>query len=318
MHLLVSGGYPKKDYYKLNEGQQFEKAFAICVNWETGKITKKLEYISAPEFSSPDLAMLFKTGTVYDGQIIIPTNTEIVIVDAESLDVKRTISNKTFADLHHVTVFGGLLHIANTGMEMVQSLDMEGNIIREYFLTHTPTWKNYPEGTDFRQIVSTKPHYVHVNHVFFLDEQPWCTRFLMKDAISLQDNSKRINLNFSEGGPHDGLVLDDHVLFTLTDGHIVIVSKSTLRVDEVIDLNKITGRKNPLGWCRGLDVYGNDLFVGFTRIRRSKFRVYGSWLKHGEKKAPARVAHYNMKTRKLIKEWEVGKKSAAIYTVKII
>lgn len=315
MQLLISGGYPSKDYHKLQEGRQFDRAFLVLTDSETGIVQKELIYRSKPNHAPPDTAMIFKMGTIHKGEIILPTNTEIVFIDAETFSVRQAISHKTFTDLHQVTISDGLLYIANTGMEMVQVADMDGNIIKEYHLTPAPTWKNYETGTDFRFVGSTKPHFIHVNYVFFIEGEPWCTRMLMRDAVSLHDPSKRIDLNVSEGKPHDGLVSGSLIYFTLTDGHVVIADTNTCRVEEVINLNEISRKNEQLGWCRGLEVRGDDLFVGFTQIRKSKFREYGSWIVHKEETLPARVAHYSLSKKKLINEWPIGSKGAAIFSI---
>ena len=287
MHILISGGYPNKDYYKQEEGYQFKEAFIKILDWDTATVVREMVYKSPPEHRASNNSILFKSGSVHKGEFIVPTDTEIVFVNINSLEINRIISLNCFTDLHHVTLNKNLLYIANTGIEAVQILDFHEEITNEYHLASSPTWKKLDKGSDLRFVSSTKPHYIHVNHVFFIDDEPWCTRLLKYDAISLNYPDRKINLRVGKGGPHDGLVSGDFIYFTLTGGYIVVVNKHSLKIDELINLNKISDGKAQLGWCRGLDVVDDTVFVGFTRIRNSLFSEYGSWILKNVKKLPA-------------------------------
>jgi hypothetical protein len=69
--------------------------------------------------------------------------------------------------------------------------------------------------------------------------------------------------------PHDGCLFGDRIYFTTVDGHIVIASRKTLKVEETVDLNQMSGPSGQvLGWCRGvLPLDERRLWVGFTRVR---------------------------------------------------
>ncbi len=317
MIFSISGAYPKKGVLKPKAGFRYDEAYVKILDWETGKIVNELHYKSPIEHRDIQASQMFKAGTILDGTLILPSSTEILFIELKSLKILKTISIPSFADLHHVTVKGQVIYVANTGAECVQLMDFDGNIIGEYHQASNPTWKKFKYGTDLRFIGSTKPHEIHLNHVFFINDEPWFTRFKQRDAIALHDPHKRIELGYSEGKPHDGLVLDDYVYFTLTDGYIVIVNKHTLKTEEVIDLNGISDKRLQLGWCRGIEVIENDAFVGFSSIRKSKFVEYGKWIVQG-KKLPARVAQYDLKDKELKKEVEINHKGAAIFMVKKI
>ena len=180
----------------------------------------------------------------------------------------------------------------------------------------SPTWKRLPSNTDLRFAGSTKPHEVHVNYVFFIGNEMWCTRFQQKDAISLTNPQRSIDLSVSEGKPHDGLVSGDFIFFTITDGYIVVVNKNTLKKEGVFNLNEISGKENQLGWCRGLCVSNGLIYVGFSCLRPSKFKEYGSWIIKGRRKLPARIASYCLTSKKLLQERLIGERGAAIFTVR--
>ena len=79
----------------------------------------------------------------------------------------------------------------------------------------------------------------------------------------------------SASGPSD---------FTTVDGNVVIADTSTLKVVEVVDLTKLHPPEMLLGWARGLHVDGRYLWVGFSRIRPTKFRENLGWLLQGLKR----------------------------------
>ncbi|HKC71161.1 MAG TPA: hypothetical protein VKB60_06035, partial [Terriglobales bacterium] len=101
--------------------------------------------------------------------------------------------------------------------------------------------------------------------------------------------------------PHDGFVRGNSIYFTTVDGHIVIASRDTLRVENVYDLNAMSAQNGrPLGWCRGLAPLDERfVWVGFTRVRPTKFRENLTWLKTGgaadEILLPTHLALYDLR-----------------------
>jgi len=86
----------------------------------------------------------------------------------------------------------------------------------------------------------------------------------------------------------------------------VIVDQKTLRISEIVDLNAIDNEGSALlGWCRGLFVVDErKVWVGFTRVRQTKFQENINWVKDvlDETKKPARIALYDFSTKKCLKE----------------
>jgi hypothetical protein len=113
-----------------------------------------------------------------------------------------------------------------------------------------------------------------------LEDEIWATRFHPRDAISLEDPTRRIDIAIER--PHEGFLFNGSLYFTTVDGHIVIVDPETLKVERIHDLNKMSGQGDePLGFCRGLLLLDERLaWVGFTRIRPTKFRENLSWVRH--------------------------------------
>ena len=69
-------------------------------------------------------------------------------------------------------------------------------------------------------------------------------------------------------------------------------------VEQTIDLNRISNQNGQvLGWCRGvLPLNERRLWVGFTRVRPTKFVENVAWIKHGgtHLHKPSHLALYNL------------------------
>jgi hypothetical protein len=153
---------------------------------------------------------------------------------------------------------------------------------------------------DYRKVVTTKPHKSHPNHVFLLDGQAWVTRFNQRDAVALE-NGERIAIDVQR--PHDGTPHGQHIYFTTIDGHVVMVDARSRRVESTIDLNTPGGPT--LGWCRGLGVLDDErAWVGFSRIRPTKFADNLSWIKNGFKprRRPTHIGLYDLVQRRCLRE----------------
>jgi hypothetical protein len=135
----------------------------------------------------------------------------------------------------------------------------------------------------------------------------WVTRLSQKDAICLTTPGKRINIDVQR--PHDGLVCGNRIYFTTVDGRIVIANRTSLEIDQIIDLNEIHRVRNQddvlLGWCRGvLPLDERRVWVGFTRVRKTKFTENVMWIKHAfkDKEKPTHIALYDIAEKTCLQE----------------
>lgn len=62
---------------------------------------------------------------------------------------------------------------------------------------------------------------------------------------------------------------------------MVIADTRTLKVIEVVDLNTMHDPDTLIGWCRGLLLDGDRMWIGFSRMRATKFRDNVAWVKNG-------------------------------------
>ncbi|CAA9277759.1 MAG: hypothetical protein AVDCRST_MAG93-2990, partial [uncultured Chloroflexia bacterium] len=246
--------------------------------------------------------ILFKSGTLVDRQLYLSTQTEVLVYDVPSFTQRAYISLPIFNDVHHVRPTpAGTLLVANTGLDMVLELSWQGAVLREWNVVGGDPWQGFQRDIDYRKGVSTKPHKANPNYVFVLEQDLWVTRFVQRDAISLTTPGDRIAIDLEK--VHDGVVDQAEVFFTTVDGNVVVVDVPSRQVREVIDLNAIDRRENTLGWCRSIHVDGDNLWVGFSRLRPTRIRDNVSWVKNGFRRMlPTRIACYSRSQSTLLCE----------------
>jgi hypothetical protein len=305
--LYVVGGVLRTSFFKqLPEWNSFKRALIVRVKPE-GKLADVMaEYVS-PEDACPSdsPSILFKSATVADGKLYVCTPTEVLVYQLPSFKVLHYISLPCFNDLHHVrpTPDGNIL-IADTGLDMVVEVTVDGQLLREWSVLGEDPWKRFSRDIDYRKVPETKPHRSHPNHVFQLDDEVWVTRFEQRDAISLTEPGRRIDIAVQR--PHDGQVAGDWIYFTTVDGHLVVANRHSLKVEEVFDLNAIDNpQQHVLGWCRGVAVMENGkVWVGFSRIRTTRFKENLLWAKQGfeSRNKPTHIALYDLGKKSCLDE----------------
>lgn len=299
--LYIVGGQQRRARALL-EGEpgwyKYRRGIVLQVDPIAGLVECRADYVSPPELCAVDEpAILFKCGTLQDGKLYVCTQTEVLIFAVPDFTLLTHISLPCFNDLHHVRPMpSGTLLIANSGLDMVLEITIDGQILREWNTLGEGPWARFDRKIDYRRVASTKPHRSHPNQVFLIGDEIWATRFEQRDAICLTDPSKRIQIG--TGLVHDGLVHDGFIYFTTVTGTIVIVNARTLMIEEVIDLNLISSPDAILGWCRGILVEDGKAWVGFSRLRLTKFRENVSWVRWGFKQhLPTRVVCYDLTRR---------------------
>jgi hypothetical protein len=308
--LYVSGGRLRSTIFrKLEEWQSSEQALLVELEPTKNQSRTCVEYVSPPEVCAEDLpAVLFKSASLQGNKLYTCTSTEVLVYELPSFRLLHYISLPCFNDLHHVCpTQQGTLLVAVTGLDMVVEITTLGELVREWNVLGGDPWARFSRQTDYRKIATTKPHQSHPNHVFELDREIWVTRLQQRDAICLTTPGLRIDIAIQR--PHDGLIFGDKIYFTTVDGHIVIANRKTLKVDETIDLNQMSNEPGlPLGWCRGvLPLDERWLWVGFTRVRPTKFVENVAWVKNGyrNRHRPSHLGLYDLKHRTCEQEIEL-------------
>lgn len=322
---LLVGGKLKPNVIGQPEWTHYEKALVAKCEAPSGRSEVLLEYLTPPAACAvaDDPSILFKAATVHEQELFLCTQTEVLIHRLPDLQRTHYISLPCFNDVHHVrpTPQGTLL-IAVTGLDLVVEINRVGKILREWSVTASATWSRFSRDIDYRTIVSTKPHLAHPNYVFLAGNEIWATRFEQRDALCLTAPERRIDIGL--GGPHDGIVFEDHVYFTTVNGHIVKADWASGQVVQTFDLNHMSGAHGPLGWCRGLLLLdATHAVVGFSRLRPTKFRENIAWVKRWAKSSlgisesvaskPTRLACYNLKAGRLL--WEMNVEDAGLNAI---
>jgi hypothetical protein len=285
---------------------EYEKGLILRIDPETFEVETALEYVSPPETRiAENPQVLFKSAIAVDGILYATTQTEVILFELPSLRQLAHISLPCFNDVHHVrpTPTGTLL-VANSGLDMALELTLDGEIVRTISTLGEDPWEHFDRSVDYRMGVSTKPHRSHPNHVFYVGEEPWATRFEQRDAISLDNPERRIPLAVER--VHDGLVVGDRIYFTSVDGKILIADPATLAVEQTIDLADFHDRNDLLGWCRSIAVDGNLAWVGFSRFRATKIRENVGWVARGARRVrPTHIALYDLARGECLCELEL-------------
>jgi len=321
MKLVLTMGIPKKNVNKYKEGFRFNRAIIQELDWDSKNVINEVYYFPPLDNIGRGLSIQFKGGSIYKNNLYIVTNTEVLIYNLLTWELKRVFSYPSFNDLHAVLYKNGKIYVCNTGLEMVQVLNEEGEIIEEINMASVATWKRFKKHIDYRTIPTTKPHEVHINHLFEIDGEIWVTRGQKGDAVKLYDQNIRfqvVNHNKDEIILcHDGKVKGDFIYFTSVDGYLIIINKYSKKVEEYINLNKINPFQKRIPWTRGVEVVGRYAFVGATKMRPTKFKELAKWAIKGEPiQMPSCILQVDLEKKEIVEIYEMQKyKNAAIYSI---
>ena len=321
MKLILSMGIPKKNIQNLKEGFRFKDALVQIIDWQSKNVIKQISYFPPVNHLPKGLSIQFKGAYKYKYDFFVVTNTEVLIYDLLTWELKKVFSYPSFNDLHAVLYKDGKIYVCNTGLEMVQVLNEEGDIIEEINMASTATWNRFKKHIDYRTIPTTKPHEVHINHLFEIDGEIWVTRGQKGDAVKLYDQKMRfqvVNHNRDEIIIcHDGKVKGDFIYFTSVDGHLIIINKFSKKVEEYINLNKINPFHKRIPWTRGVEVVDRYAFVGATKMRPTKFKELAKWAIKGEPiQMSSCILQVDLEKKEIVEIYEMQKyKSAAIYSI---
>jgi hypothetical protein len=293
-----------------NEWDLYEAGLILQLDTESGAVRTCVEYKTPPDARAGEYSStVFKSGTLVDNLLYTCTSTEVLVFELPDFKKVGYVSLPCFNDVHHVApASDGAWLAAVTGLDMVVKFTSQGEFLAGWNVLPEPLWSRFSPATDYRKVASTKPHKSHPNFVFELDGEVWATRFRQRDAICLNDSRKRIDIAVQN--PHDGLVCGERIYFTSVDGRVVIANRRNLQVEKVIDLKQINGQHFLLGWCRGLlPLNERKMWVGFTRIRKTRFRENVLWVRsvfrEGMREKPTHIALYDLVEMRCIQEFDL-------------
>ncbi len=261
-------------------------------------------------------------GRIVDGLLWQVTRNELLWIDPRRMAVLERFSHRLFYDLHDVCPLpGGGFAVSCAGHESVLRFGSDRQLEHHHWL-RDPAGGSvgfeaaYGSVRDWRVVPTsrTKPHSHHPNGLFLRGGQLWVTLFEQREARSL-DGPGTIGL--SEGPAHDGRLREGLLWFTTVTGHVVAVDPESLERRVHLDLHEITGSPRMLGWCRGIEVVGDRVFVGMTMLRRGRHReLLRRWVRgvRGEK-LPTRIVELNWRERRLTAEMVLAPEGGTIYAI---
>ncbi len=292
------------------EWNLYEAGLILQLDTESGAVRTCVEYRTPLEAkANENSSTVFKSGTVAGDNLYACTSTEVLVFRLPDFQRIHYISLPCFNDLHHVVpTSDGALLAAVTGLDMVVKFTPAGELLSEWSVLAEAPWSRFSRAVDYRKVESTKPHKSHPNFVFQLGGRTWVTRFRQRDAICLNDSGGRIDIAVQS--PHDGLVCGEKIYFTVVDGQIVIANSCNLQVEKTFDLKQVDGQSVLLGWCRGLlPVHESRIWVGFTRIRKTRFRENVLWVRNvfreGMREKPTHIALYDIARMQCLQEFNL-------------
>jgi len=249
--------------------------------------------------------------------LLQPTRSAVLRLDLQTGAPLGELSIPAFSDLHSVTVApDGALLVASTGNELVVELDASGDERRRWALG-APV----PPGRDDRALhhAALKPHRRHPNHAVRVGERVLVTCLETRDCVDVDDASFRVPL--PEGPPHDGSLVGDLLWFTTTNGWIIAAEAHDGRRALALDLAELDPGRGLAGWCRGVAVDGDRLWVGLSQLRRSALREAARRALRGEagRKRPARIIEIDLRSRRVVRELAVPDPAGAeIYGLTLV
>lgn len=202
-----------------------------------------------------------------------------------------------FNDIHAVAHVDGRLYVANTGLDAIDVFTRDGIFVGTHgfemaWLTarrlggDCPSRADHPrlhrrgwdpaaaldgferdplagyyhiDGLPFGQ--RRQRDYVHPNHVYVDAGRAWVTSLARRAIIDVATHQ---TICAVDEPPHDGHVVDEMLWLTRVDGYVERRPLADLAAPpELIDAATIGGIH---GWCRGLLVTPELLWVGFTAI----------------------------------------------------
>ncbi len=220
-----------------------------------------------------------------DGMLWQPTRTAIHRVDPDTLQSEQVLTHPLFHDLHSVAPGAQGWLVTCTGHETVVEITSDGDLVERFSLGRPIDVER-----DYRTLPhdALKPHDVHPNQAFLLEDRRWVTCLGTARCQGLDHDGE---LDLGPGMPHDGVLREGLLWFTTTAGRVMGLDPHTGLREVELDLPAMEQGTGAFGWCRGIEVVGDTAWVGVTMLRSSAWRETARELVWGArgKRQPTRV-----------------------------
>lgn len=232
-----------------------------------------------------------------------PTRTAVHRVDPDTLSGEQVLTHPLFHDVHSIAPGRQGWYVTCTGHETVVDIGLDGRIYERFSLGPSidPDRDYRYEPHDAR-----KPHAVHPNRAFLLDDAGWVTCLSEGVCRGLGHDGR---WDLGPGMPHDGILRQGLVWFTTTAGRVIAVDPA--RGERVVELDVATleSARGAFGWCRGIEVIDDRLWVGITVLRSAAWREAARGVLRGARgrREPTRVLEIDWRRSRITGRWEVGR-----------
>ncbi|KKO46568.1 hypothetical protein WG68_04500 [Arsukibacterium ikkense] len=221
-----------------------------------------------------------------EGVLVACDFNQVWLINSSDYSVTALLQDNEFNDLHQVSVVSNQILVSNTGRDSVDVLngnlsfntrhgmlsdsDLNDRILGNYKIRGKYYDRPQQNTEFFRRKV---PDNYHINHSIMVDGRLLITCF--KQKVLIDALTGEVVSNEFDTQPHDGFIHADSIWVTTVAGKVY---RSTLafplRFVEVIDM----ADRGPFkGWCRGLAILNNKIFIGITAVKEITERT--AWLK---------------------------------------
>ena len=230
-----------------------------------------------------------------------PTRTALHRVVLDGFGATEVMSLPLFHDLHSVSPTDEGWLLTCTGHETVIEVDRSGEVRRRW------SFAKAPDERDYRDLAhdAFKPHRWHPNYTWTWRGRRWVTLLGAQQLRCLDDDEW---VPITEGPPHDGIIRDGTLWITTTNGRVLGLDPDTFERRVQLDVHALVPERGLPGWCRGIEVVGDRVFVGMTMFRSSLWREAGRMALRGRDgvKQPTRVVELDWRRGQGGGVWPVG------------
>ena len=259
--------------------------------WQLDTATRQKTLLTSLPSSNRDVPGKGVTGLCWldDHNLVACDFNRVVTLDSKTWRINQVLENDEFNDLHHLSVSDGHIYLANTGRDCIDVLSSDLKLVKRIDGLSVKEWQDRKAG---RYTVAGSyyddpssglpfhrrrvPDKWHFNHVFkapsSLGDQIVATSFGTKSLVNAQ-TLEQLSSTLSTQ-PHDGFVDGDHLWVTTVSGQIFRAPvKKPFVFEQIFDLFHYAPYQ---GWCRGLFIHDEFLFIGITSIYEKSNRT--RWL----------------------------------------
>lgn len=234
----------------------------------------------------------------------------LLFINPQNWQRQAILFREDFNDLHQLAIKDNKIFIVNTGLDSIDVLStalawhtrislVDGEHIKQRIQGAYQTQGDYYTcpNTVPKFYLRKVPNTHHLNHICFIEKRILSTSFSQQCLIEIESGNPASNILSNK--PHDGIVHNGFLWVTTVNGEIHRAALNTkhLEFETVFSLFEYAPHH---GWCRGLYIQRDALFVGITAIHQTNSRT--QWLTQAEHCTKTGVYRLDLQTG-VIHDW---------------